>query len=40
MEELNRLGAKREPFLFVLSYDLKKVFVQPLKELDDNIFLK
>ncbi len=40
MEELNRLGAKREPFLFVLSYDLKKVFVQPLKELDDNIFFK
>ena len=40
MEELNRLGAKREPFLFVLSYNLEKVFVQPIKTLDDDIFFK
>jgi len=40
MEELNRLASKREPFLFVLSYDLKEVFVQPLNQLDENIFFK
>jgi len=40
MEELNQLGQKREPFLFVLSYDLKKQFVQPLNALDNDIYFK
>ncbi len=40
MEQMNRLGEKREPFLFVLSYDLKEKFIQPLKELDSDIFFK
>ena len=40
MESMNKLGQEREPFLFVLSYDLKELFVQPLKTLDKNIFFK
>jgi para-aminobenzoate synthetase component 1 len=40
MESMNKLGQEREPFLFVLSYDLKEVFVQPLKTLDEDIFFK
>ncbi len=40
MEQMNRLGEKREPFLFVLSYDLKEKFIQPLKELDSDVFFK
>ncbi len=40
MERMNKLGQKREPFLFVLSYDLKEKFVQPLASLDDDILFK
>jgi para-aminobenzoate synthetase component 1 len=40
MEEISKLAKQREPFLFVLSYDLKEQFVQPLKELDKDIFFK
>ena len=40
MEQMNRLGKKREPFLFVLSYDLKEKFIQPLKELDSDVLFK
>ena len=40
MERMNKLGQQREPFLFVLSYDLKEQFVQPLSSLDENIFFK
>jgi len=40
MERMNKLGQKREPFLFVLSFDLEQVFVQPIKDLDDDIFFK
>ena len=40
MERMNKLGQKREPFLFVLSYDLKETFVQPLASLDDDILFK
>ena len=40
MEKLSRLAQQREPFLFVLSYDLERVFVQPLDRLDDDIFFK
>jgi len=40
MEAINKLASKREPFLFVLSYDLKETFVQKLDELDSDIFFK
>jgi len=40
MDKITELAKKREPFLFVLSYDLKKTFVQPLKNLDDDILFK
>ncbi len=40
MERMDKLGQAREPFLFVLSYDLKEQFVQPLSSLDENIFFK
>ena len=40
MEQISKLAQQREPFLFVLSYDLEERFVQPLKELDSDIFFK
>ena len=40
MHKINELASKREPFLFVLSYDLKQHFVQKLEELDEDIFFK
>jgi para-aminobenzoate synthetase component 1 len=40
MRRISKLASKREPFLFVLSYDLKERFVQPLKELDSDVFFK
>ncbi len=40
MQQINRLASKREPFLFILSYDLTQQFVQPLKSLDDDILFK
>jgi para-aminobenzoate synthetase component 1 len=40
MEKITELARKGDSFLFVLSYDLKKTFVQPLKKLDDDIFFK
>ena len=40
MQKIDELASKREPFLFVLSYDLKQHFVQKLEELDEDIFFK
>jgi len=40
MESMDKLAQAREPFLFVLSYDLKEQFIQPLSSLDENIFFK
>jgi len=40
METITKLAQKREPFLFVLSYDLTKQFVQPLHNLDTDVFFK
>jgi len=37
---INTLGASKTPFLFVISYDKTKIFAQPLKKLDDDIFYK
>ena len=36
-EKLNELGSLKEPFLFVISYDLKKSYIQKLSELPKNI---
>lgn len=40
MQKINELASKREPFLFVLSYDLQEQFIQLLSELDEDIFFK
>ena len=40
MDKITKLAKKREPFLFLLSYDLKEQFVQALSELDDDVFFK
>ncbi len=40
MESMDILAKRGEPFLFVLSYDLKEQFVQPLSSLDRDIFFK
>jgi para-aminobenzoate synthetase component 1 len=40
MEQISKLASQREPFLFVLSYDLQERFVQPLRVLDSDIFFK
>ncbi len=37
---MNRLGKKGTPFLFILSYDKTKLFVQTLDNLDQDIFYK
>ena len=40
MEEISKLAKQREPFLFVISYDLCSSFVQPLNKLDNDVFFK
>ena len=40
MKKITQLAQQREPFLFVLSYDLTEQFVEPLKSLDNNIYFK
>lgn len=40
MEKITKLAQQREPFLFVLSYDLQEQFVQPLQNLDADVFFK
>ena len=40
MDKITQLAKRREPFLFVLSFDLEERFVQPLKELDSDVFFK
>ena len=37
---MNALGVSRTPFLFILSYDKSKLFVQPLAHLDEDIYYK
>lgn len=37
---INKLGRNRTAFLFIISYNKKKVFAQPLKQLDDDIYYK
>ncbi len=40
MDKITQLTRQREPFLFILSFDLEERFVQPLKELDSDVFFK
>jgi para-aminobenzoate synthetase component 1 len=40
MQQINELASQKEPFLFVLSYDLKEQFIQKLDSLDSDIFFK
>jgi len=39
-EQINALGRSRTPFLFILSYNKKKIFAKALDDLDDDIFYK
>ena len=36
-EKLNKFGSLKEPFLFVLSYDLSKFYIQKLSLLPSSI---
>ncbi len=37
---INTLAKQRTPFLFIISFDSKKIFAKPLDALDDDIFYK
>ncbi|MEA1880338.1 MAG: aminodeoxychorismate synthase component I [Campylobacterota bacterium] len=39
-DTIDKLGKSRTPFLFIVSYDKTKIFVQSLKDLDDDIYYK
>jgi para-aminobenzoate synthetase component 1 len=38
IEEMNALGQKKTPFLFVLDFELQKPFICKISEIQDNIF--
>lgn len=38
--ELNRFGSKKEPFLFIISYDLNNYYIKSLKDLPSQIKFK
>jgi len=40
MDKITSLAQQRVPFLFVISYDKRQIFTQPIDELDSNIFFK
>ena len=40
MQRITQLSKQREPFLFILSYNLQEQFIQPLNKLDNDIFFK
>ena len=37
---MDTLGKKREPFIFILSYDKTKLYVSPLKDLEEEVYYK
>jgi len=39
-KQINELGRSRIPFLFIISYDKKKIFAEALDDLDDDIHYK
>lgn len=38
IDRMNRLGSEGTPFLFMIDYECKRLFVQTLEELDNGIF--
>ena len=38
--EINKFSRSRTPFLFITSFDQEKIFAQPLRDLDDDIYYK
>ena len=36
-EKLNKFGSKKEPFLFVISYDLSKFYIEKISELQTSV---
>ena len=40
MERVTQLAQQRVPFLFIISYNTKEKFVQPLNKLDSDVFFK
>ncbi len=40
IEQINKLGKAKTPFLFILSYNKQKIFAQALDNLDKDIFYK
>jgi len=40
IKKINSLGRDRVPFLFLLSYDKSEIFVEPLDELDSDVYYK
>jgi len=39
-KRINTLGQDRTPFLFIISYDQNKIYANPLKTVDEDIFYK
>ncbi len=39
-DHIDTLSKQRTPFLFVISFDTKKIFAQPLNDLDGDIYYK
>ena len=39
-KQIDHLGCSRTPFLFIISYDQSKIFVQALKDLESDIYYK
>ncbi len=39
-KQIDTLGDARTPFLFIISYEQQKIFVQPLESLDNDIYYK
>ncbi len=40
MDKITKLAKRREPFLFIISYDKSKKIVEPLKNMSRDIFFK
>jgi para-aminobenzoate synthetase component 1 len=36
--QLNQLGNEKNPFLFIIDFEVKKFYLAPLNKLDTNIF--
>ena len=36
-EKLNKFGLEKEPFLFVISYDFSKFYIEKISQIPSNI---